>query len=73
MEEDPERKALLFVRLKEEMMKNIVPLRTLPGSPRSGGVRPRYEKWERKAGLVAFLGVCRTTNEPRAIVRVPWY
>jgi hypothetical protein len=34
MEEDPERKALLFVRLKEDMMKNIVPLRPMPVSPR---------------------------------------
>jgi hypothetical protein len=34
LEEDRERKTRLFVRLKEEMMKNIVPIRTLPGSPR---------------------------------------
>jgi hypothetical protein len=31
MEEDAERNAQLF--LKEEMMKNIVPVRALPGSP----------------------------------------
>jgi hypothetical protein len=34
LEEDPERKNLLFIHLKEEMMKNIVPVRVLPGSPR---------------------------------------
>jgi hypothetical protein len=34
LEEDPERKTLLFVQFKEEMMNNIVPVRVLPGRPR---------------------------------------
>jgi hypothetical protein len=33
MEEEPQKKDRMFVQLKEEMMQNIVPIRTLPGSP----------------------------------------
>jgi hypothetical protein len=34
MEEDRARKNELFIRLKEDMLKNIVPIRSLPSSPR---------------------------------------
>jgi hypothetical protein len=34
MEEDPVRQNELFVQLREDMMKHIVPIRALPGSPR---------------------------------------
>jgi hypothetical protein len=34
LEENKERKNGLFVQLREDMMKNIVPIRTLPGKPR---------------------------------------
>jgi ribosomal protein S8 len=34
LEENKERQNGLFVQLKEDMMKNIVPIRTLPGKPR---------------------------------------
>jgi hypothetical protein len=34
MEEDLKKKDQMFVQLKEKMMKNIVPVRVLPGSPR---------------------------------------
>jgi hypothetical protein len=34
LEENKERQNGLFVQLKEDMMKNIVPIRILPGKPR---------------------------------------
>ena len=34
MEEDPQKKHWMFVQLKEEMMRNIVPIRVLPSAPR---------------------------------------
>jgi hypothetical protein len=34
LEEDDRKREELFARLKEDMMKNIVPIRTSPGKPR---------------------------------------
>jgi hypothetical protein len=50
MEEDLKKKDRMFAQLKEEMMKNIVPVRTLPGGPRRWQYFNKY-KCNQKPGF----------------------